>query len=383
MSYDGALDPLGQSQIVPYLLGLARVGVLLTLISFEKPERWLDGAARGALERTLAAAGIRWRPLRYHKRPRLLAKLLDVLAGARAVRSESRKLQAEIVHCRGDIAAVLARASQLPSHVRLLYDVRGFFSGERVDGGSWRAGSWLDLVVRKMEADNLSRADGVVVLTKAAAADLETLRRLPPYRVIPTCADLDRYCPAPKGAATDYSLVYSGSLGTWYQVDKMVAFAKVASTVILGRVLFLTPQPEEAQAAGASPEWSDVRTATPAEVPGWMQRCRAAFFFYKPGLSRRATCPTKMAEALAVGLPVVANTGIGDLDSFIEQERVGVIVRDYSSDSFLRAAESLRALLADPDTGRRCRVLAEQRFGVDEGVLSYGGLYKEMKELRP
>ena len=37
ISYDGLLDPLGQSQVVPYVRELARRGVALTVISFEKP----------------------------------------------------------------------------------------------------------------------------------------------------------------------------------------------------------------------------------------------------------------------------------------------------------------------------------------------------------
>ena len=37
LSYDGALEPLGQSQVVPYLVGLAARGAAITLVSFEKP----------------------------------------------------------------------------------------------------------------------------------------------------------------------------------------------------------------------------------------------------------------------------------------------------------------------------------------------------------
>ena len=43
VSYDGALDPLGSSQVRPYLEGLAGRGVALSLVSFEKPARWLVG----------------------------------------------------------------------------------------------------------------------------------------------------------------------------------------------------------------------------------------------------------------------------------------------------------------------------------------------------
>ncbi|HEX6737144.1 MAG TPA: glycosyltransferase [Vicinamibacteria bacterium] len=378
VSYDGALDPLGQSQVVPYLEGLAAEGVRLALVSFEKPERWADAAARGRLEDRLREAGIRWRPLRYHPRPRLFAKAWDLAAGAWAVRDEAKALDAVLVHCRADVAAAIARLARLPRRVRLLYDVRGFFSAERTDAGSWPAGGAVDRVVRRVERGNLARADGVVVLTEAAAADLAAARRLPPHRVIPTCVDVAAYRPPAAGDAKDYGLAYAGSLGTWYSGPAMVSFAQVARRHVPGPVLFLTPQPQEAAAAGASPEWSEVRTAAPAEVPAWLRRCRAVFFFYRPGRARRATCPTKFAEALATGLPVVANTGIGDLDQIVSEHRVGVLVSAFDEAAYDKAGRELAALLEDPETPGRCRRLAEERFGVAVGVSRYLSLYRQL-----
>ena len=64
VTYDGALDPLGSSQVLPYLLGLAARGFDMALVSFEKRERWANDALRTALQRRLEAAGVLWRPLR-------------------------------------------------------------------------------------------------------------------------------------------------------------------------------------------------------------------------------------------------------------------------------------------------------------------------------
>ena len=121
VSYDGALDPLGSSQIRPYLEGLSARGVATTLVSFEKPARWRDDEARMALASRLERAGIHWRPLAYHKWPRLPATAWDVLAGARAVQSEVERSGAALVHCRGDVATAMARRARLPRGVRILY----------------------------------------------------------------------------------------------------------------------------------------------------------------------------------------------------------------------------------------------------------------------
>ncbi len=379
VSYDGALDPLGASQVVPYLLGLGSRGVRLTLISFEKTRSWASRGTRSALGGLLRSAGIRWVPLRYHKRPRLPATLWDVFRGARVVRAEARWQGAEIVHCRGDVAMAMARAARLGPAVRLLYDKRGFYSDERVEGGSWAAGGVLDRTVRRLEAGNLRCAAGLVVLTQAARrALLQPGSDLPPHRVIPTCVDPGRFVPRSEGEEPQYGLVYSGSLGSFYLTDQMVAFAREASKVVPGRVLFLSREGELARAAGASSDWADVTSAAPDEVPAWLRRARALFFFCRLGPSKAAAYPTKIGEALATGLPVLVNSGIGDLDELLQNERVGIVLESFSHRAYEGAALRLARLLRDPDTQARCRRFAEQHLSVAQGVEAYHDLYREL-----
>jgi glycosyltransferase involved in cell wall biosynthesis len=274
---------------------------------------------------------------------------------------------------------VMARWAGLSRGTRLLYDVRGFFSDERVETGSWRRGSVLDLAVRRMELANLQRADGVVALTRRAAETLR-LRRpsLPCIQVIPTCADVSVFRPLPPGQKADFGLVYSGSLGTWYMGDEMRAFSRSAAAAVPGRTLFLTPELDAARRLGPTADWAEIRSVEPGAVAEWLRRARALFFFIRPIPSKRASCPTKFAEGLASGLPVVCNRGIGDLDDVVEQERVGVLVDDFSEAAYLTSAQRLRHLLEDPGLSGRCRRLAETRYSVELGVDAYRHVYDKL-----
>jgi glycosyltransferase involved in cell wall biosynthesis len=379
VSYDGVLDPLGASQIVPYLIGLAAGSISIALITFEKPERWEETRGREAMQVRLETHGIQWRPLRYHKRPRLPGTLHDILAGSRAIAREASRLAPGLVHCRGDVATVMARWARLPATTRLLYDMRGFFSDERVETGSWRRGSFLDHAVRRLEARNLQGADGAVVLTRHAAERLRQRRpSLQALRVIPTCADMSVFKPRAQGEKPEFGLVYSGSLGTWYMAKEMVAFARSAAELLLGSALFLTPQPKEIRRLRPAPAWVEVRSVGPGSVAEWLRRASALFFFIRPIPSKRASCPTKFAEGLASGLPVVCNRGIGDLDDVVEPEGVGVLIEDFSEGAYVAAAQRLGRLLEDPGLSERCRRLAETRYSVDRGVYAYRALYLEL-----
>jgi glycosyltransferase involved in cell wall biosynthesis len=109
-----------------------------------------------------------------------------------------------------------------------------------------------------------------------------------------------------------------------------------------------------------------------------LRQARAAFFLIRPTLAKRASCPTKLGEALASGLPVLANRGIGDVDAVLERERVGVLVEKMNVAGYAEAAAALTRLVEDEDTAERCRRVAERFFALTRGVASYRGLYDEI-----
>src|SRR5436190_22933064 len=102
VSYDGAAEPLGQSQVVAYLELLSDVADI-TLISFEKA---LD--ATDEVGPRLRAAGIKWIPLRYHGWPPVLSTARDVIVGTRAIDREARRRPPDIVHVRSYVPALMA-----------------------------------------------------------------------------------------------------------------------------------------------------------------------------------------------------------------------------------------------------------------------------------
>jgi glycosyltransferase involved in cell wall biosynthesis len=248
-----------------------------------------------------------------------------------------------------------------------------------VETGSWRRGGLVDRLVRRAEAANLARADGIVVLTEPALRILADRRRpLPPHAVIPTSVDLARFRPAPPGAVPEYGVVYAGSLGTWYLTDAVVEFSRRAAEALGERSLFLTPQVAEARRAGADPAWADVMSVPHAEMPAWLRRCRAMAYFIRPTPAKQASCPTKLGEALASGLPLVTNRGVGGLEPMLLGERVGVVLDEPRPDAYPRALEELRELLGDAGTAARCRSLAERSFDLGQAVRAYHQLYERL-----
>src|SRR5665647_3716478 len=77
ISYDGLTDPLGQSQVIPYLAGLTKYGYSFTILSCEKPEKY--ALHKKYVDDLLKSYPIKWIPIPYHKKPLVLSSIYDVI----------------------------------------------------------------------------------------------------------------------------------------------------------------------------------------------------------------------------------------------------------------------------------------------------------------
>src|SRR5215210_1967154 len=124
ISYDGMMEPLGQSQVLSYLERLA-AGRRIHLISYEKAADWADEVRRRAVAERIKGGGIAWHPLRYHMRPTAPATLYDIAAGATLGIALALRHRLRIVHARSYIAGLAALAVKRATGARLLFDIRG------------------------------------------------------------------------------------------------------------------------------------------------------------------------------------------------------------------------------------------------------------------
>src|SRR5205085_1211364 len=126
LCYFGLREPLVQTQVLPYLRGLATSGVDVSLLTFEPELK--KGWTTGGLEEKrseLARAGIRWHRLPYHKRPTLPATAFDILAGALYAARLARREGIQVLHARSHVPMAMALLARTPARCRTVFDVRG------------------------------------------------------------------------------------------------------------------------------------------------------------------------------------------------------------------------------------------------------------------
>ena len=385
------LEPLGQSQVVAYLEKLAP-GRRIHLISFEKPDDWGDEPRRQAMRERLERAGICWHPLRYHKKFSALATAYDIVRGAEMAVHLVKRQGLGIVHARSYVAAFIALIVKDALRTAFLFDMRGLWADERVDGGLWRAGGRLYRVAKKMERKFLLAADHVVTLTHASEAEIRRFdylaERMPPISVIPTCADLDRFAIQGPPVREPFTLGYIGGVGTWYLLDEMLACFRLLKAAEPGaRLLFINRHEHamiraRAGAAGIGPESIEIIAADHRDMPAQVARMSAGMALIKPAYSKIASAPTKLAEYLGCGVPCLGNAGVGDVADILEGRKVGVALQGFSAGELADGVRRLIELARDPATQARCRQAAIDLFSLETGVEAYDAIYAGLKAER-
>ena len=117
---------------------------------------------------------------------------------------EVRGGRAELIHARSYIPAAVALVVHRLTGVPFIFDMRALWPEELITAGRLKRGSILHRAIVAVERACLRDAAAVVSLTHAAVDHLkrEYPEELDGQRidVIPTCADLDRFTPAPDKA---------------------------------------------------------------------------------------------------------------------------------------------------------------------------------------
>jgi glycosyltransferase involved in cell wall biosynthesis len=389
LTRNGLLEPLGQSQIWPYLRGLSRHHSI-TLISFEKPADRCDALAMQRMRMLCNNHGIHWIPLQFRSQPRPWAPTLAIPQLALvALRQWCRRPGPQLVHARSYVPAAIALMLHRLTAVPFIFDMRALWPEELITAKYLRRGSLLHRSLLFLERRCLKEAAGVVSLTQGAADYLQGryLFELSGQRlvVIPTCADLQKF-ESPE-LTFDTPLVI-GCIGTvlsgWFLIDWLRAFFEaVARAEPNARFELISRDAPQAILDALQPDhtWADrlrIAAANPAQMPAIVQQHTASVMFFTGGLSKLGSSPTRMAEVLGCGRPVVANPGVGDVEKIVRQHQIGVLVNGTTNHEMDTCVEELFALLKDSQLASRCRRTAEELFSLESGTAAYHNLYADI-----
>jgi len=386
ITYDGLLDPLGQSQILPYIKSLVSRGHIFTIISFEKQDRSVDSII--ALEKSLADIGIRWERLAFKKGN--FQKFNRVIYGIVSIWKNRLQSKYDVVHLRGFMAGAIYRASFL--NTPFIYDIRAFI-GEWVDIGQIKEDTWIGRMLIGIDRSLVEKASGLVVLDKSGELLLQEIYNLSnaPLKVIRTCTDTSLYSSADIKTSTQdkeiLKFVFLGGAIIPYRPDLALKFvSELIKQGLNCHIDFINERDhvqiyEAVNAINFPKDRFSVYKLDKSSIPAALQHFDCGLIFNNSSRWRRVSSPTKFGEYLAAGIHTVALNGISVLEEFAESSDCVDLVSEKDLYAGLKkdSIDKIIFNINKPNRGIKYQELAEREFSLKIAGHLYSELYSEIQ----
>ena len=401
ISYDGLTDPLGQSQIIPYLAGLTKYGYEFTILSCDKPALYKKNKAY--VEELLKPYPIKWVSIPYHKDPPVLSSIYDLYMLKNKAKDLHKTENFDMVHTRPGVPTLVALWLKKKYGIKFLNDVRGFWADERVDGGMWNVKNPVFKKIytffKQHEYECIERSDYTTCLTYRAKDEMHTWKNISnqpiPVEVIPCSVDTTLFDPnnvdqhlkqkfKEELNINDADLIvsYLGSIGGWYLTDEMMQFCKI----LLGKIpntkfLFISPHRHEiilevARKYNIPGDRIIVKHGKRHEVPALLSFSDYSLFFIKPCYSKISSSPTKHGEIMAMGIPVITNAGVGDVEEITTKYNAGIVIKELNPVEYEKAA----SVIAAGKTFNKEEIIsgAKEYYDLENAIQKYFSVYRKI-----
>jgi glycosyltransferase involved in cell wall biosynthesis len=391
ISYDGLLDPLGGSQILPYISEIASYNKILYVVSFEKKRTLISEGA--ILDNKLRKNGIVWRPLIFSSNFGAFGKIFDFIKMHFVCIRLSFTQNIDIVHSRSHLAAQTGLIIKFLFRASLIFDFRGLWVDERVDKGGWNLKFFSHKcqfkIFKYIEKQLLKYSDHIVVLTEAVVDEVCFLGNIERSKitVIPCCADFRHFKPLKDSAIHELKakylipqesivLGYLGSIGKIYMIDRLFKLIEICLSKGLSvHAIIITKDLEKLNTMIPQDilPYIFITSASRKEVPEKINLMDLMISFTQPSYARMSMSPTKIGECLAVGRPVIVNDGIGDTSAQIKEVNGGLSLEDASDNSLKYIASNLSGITELK--GNKLRQRSKKIFSLDRANALYKAIY--------
>jgi glycosyltransferase involved in cell wall biosynthesis len=411
VSYDGMTDSLGQSQVLPYIREISKHEFEYTLISFEKPDRFIK--FKETIQSICNESNVNWQPIIYSGSIPIISTIWNVYRLKRKAFEIQQLKPFDLFHSRSHVPSIVAQMLQKKHNVPYLFDMRGFWADERVDGGVWNLRNPIFKYVynffKRKEIEFLEESNAIISLTENGKNEILSWQQLPStptllrekkldIDVIPCCVDtvlFNRYSINKEKqneiktylniSEESYIVGYVGSIGTWYMLPEMFDFFKIFLKNNSKAVfLFVSNEPKEKILKIATDKNIDhkhikVVSCLHKDVPYYISLFNISIYFIIPAYSKKASSPTKQAELMSMGIPVICNAGVGDSDIIVKKFNAGWVANEFNENEYDRISKEI--CLNDNIDREKLVIDAKNIFDLEHGSQIFYNSYKRILKI--
>lgn len=295
-----------------------------------------------------------------------------------------RQSSVSLVHCRSYVAMLMGMPLRWFFKRPIVFDMRGFWADEKVDARRWKR-TGVYLLVKFLEKHFLKKASHVISLTQRAVDEMLSWSALKnidsnKFSVISTCVVTDRFDYSPN-PPENLVLGYVGGTQLWYDFPRVLGLFNALLAQHPNAKLHIVNKGEHdfirrCLSFAEVPEANVfLEERSHAEMADVYKEFSFGVFFIRDFYSKKASMPTKLAEFMATGVPVITGRGIGDVDYYLEKYETGLLVDLDLSEGDLGKINNLRH---DVGIRKRCRELAETEFSMGKAITQLNVIYRHL-----
>jgi glycosyltransferase involved in cell wall biosynthesis len=387
ISMDGIMEPLGYSQVFKYLEKLSQHHKI-NLVTLEKNNDLQKTDALKLLLQKCSKNNITWYRCKYRNGWFGLAQLINVFILIFLPLYIFLTKKISLIHIRSYMPGIAIPLLSSFFKFKLIFDIRGFWADEKHDRLNWRKDSYKYRFFKGLERYLMRKADFIVTLTAASQQIISNNFAKPEsmIQVIPTCVDCNEFVRIEgEESSAVIKIGYLGSVDTAYDFDK---FCFLLSQIIdkyeknLEFRVFSNQKKEVIEAILSTQNINvsklEVGFVDRANLSKELSKLDFLGFCLKENFSIQASMPTKIAEALACGIPIICNAFNSDIKRLIESNRIGLIYsfEEPFNETYLK---SLSEIILDHGTADRCINIAKSYFSLEKGSTMYHAMYSELE----
>lgn len=304
-----------------------------------------------------------------------------------------------IVHARAAAIELGVRLKRWYSGFRLLVDVRGdalaeylyYTSNHGIPPDSpavQREYQKLKIV----EQQAVQTADVIQCISHMLRLRLESDYGVSPgrIRVVPCLADEEKFyydvdARARLRAELDVdgrtAFIYSGTIQAWQIPDVIFRLFRQLSDEMDGLYLIvLTPQTDQARSLACKSGLKEgqhviFRSARYEEVCAYLSAADVGLLLRQPHPLNRVASPTKFAEYVMCGLPVMVSRGVGDTEDIVYNNGLGVILHNYEDTIEVKHKAVTAIQMAHNDQRETRARIAASVLGLNAYLREWAQLY--------
>ena len=398
ITYDGLTDQLANSQILPYLKILNNL-FEVSVLSCEKKTNIYK---INKINKYLNKEKINYHYLYFSKNRFFLLfyKIYDFLKIYFYLLNLLKRNKIKIIHARGHLPAFVCYFISFFYDIKYIFDFRGRWIEERIDNHSLNKetyfGKRLYKFLKFLEKKTINNAYKTIVLTKKMKFFLlenynlqnQNIFVMPCYvninyfKNILLEKDLNIYktLNIPNSSKI---ICYLGSIGGFYLMEQMISFfSKLKKKYPEYYFLIITNHIKQANCEIHKIKEKDildniiVKSLDYEEVPLFLSKINLSLFFLKESPARIGTFPIKFPEFLALGVPVICNSNIGDMDLYFKNNGIGKCIDIKNNKNIDKIIDDIKNIENLPKN--YIKNYANKKFSINLASTLYKKLYLDI-----